>query len=118
MRRIQSTEICFSKLAYRSDFQIILMGSGHFELDVMNHSNAHSRSRATVSAHSFGRTVMVGLLVTLVPVLAVVAASAVGLTAAFLAGATSGAALHVARRRTTGRGLRRGAPPGHTGTAD
>lgn len=94
------------------------MGLAALGLDVMNHSDAHARSRATVSAYSLRRTVLVALLVTLVPILGVVAVAAADLMAPFLAGVATALAVHVARRWGSERDLRRRSRATLPGTAD
>jgi len=81
----------------------------------MNHADSHARTRATVSAHSLGRTLLVALLASLTPLAAAVVLTAGGLGSAFLAGAATGAVVAVLRQRA-GRSARRRAGDRQTGT--
>lgn len=68
-------------------------------LDEMNHSTASARSRAPVAEHSLGRTVLVAALLTVLPLVGMVAVTAAGLSLAFVAGVASGLLVTLARRR-------------------
>ena len=66
----------------------------------MTYADPSARTRATVSAHSLGRTLLVALLVSVTPLAALVVLTAGGLGSAFLAGAATGAVVAVLRRRS------------------
>ena len=95
-----TTEISFSNSTYRSEFQITVKGMAPLGLDEMTHADPHARTRATVSAHSLGRTLLVALLVGVTPLAALVALTVGGLSVAFLAGAATGAVVAMLRRRS------------------
>ena len=81
----------------------------------MTYADPSARPRATVSAHSLGRTLLVALLVSVTPLAALVVLTAGGLGSAFLAGAATGAVVAVLRQRA-GRSARRRAGDRQTGT--
>jgi hypothetical protein len=103
-----STEISFSKTTYRNEFQITVKVAGALGLDEMNYTDSHAHSRATVDAHSLGRTLLVALLVSLGPLVAMLAVTSGVLTVAFLGGVATAGVLAFVRRSVRSRRDRRG----------
>lgn len=97
----RTTEICFSNVAYRNEFQITIKGMAAYSLHVMTDYGSTGHLQATGSMQSLGQTVLVAVLVTVATLGTVFVLAVPGVAAAFVAGALSAVAVHVLRSRRT-----------------